>query len=85
MYYGQNHRAAMEAAKVGSKRRCAECKELFLQKDVRRDHIVPCGPLRGLKDLLVFCERLFYGKIQVLCKADHAKKTALEAAARRKK
>jgi hypothetical protein len=56
---------------------CACCKEWFPQKEISVDHIVPAGSLNSYDDLPGFVERLFVGVegLQVLCKADHDKKT----------
>lgn len=86
MWYSPGRKEAFEAARLNkSEYRCAQCEKAFARSGVRCDHVKPCGSLQGIKDLPVFAERLFYGKLQILCEADHAKKTALEAAARRKK
>jgi 5-methylcytosine-specific restriction endonuclease McrA len=59
---------------------CSECKQLFRQKEVQVDHIVPAGTLKSFDDLGLFAEKLFIGEhgLQVMCKACHEVKTRKE-------
>ena len=59
---------------------CSKCKQLFKQKEVQVDHIVPAGTLKSFKDLEAFAENLFVGEdgLQVLCKTCHEVKTQEE-------
>lgn len=78
VYKGDNKRQKFEY-------QCKKCKKWHLQKDVSVDHIIPVGTLRSYDDLPEFCMNLFCGMdgLQVLCKACHSKKTALENKARK--
>ena len=62
--------------------RCAACDNLFMQKDVQVDHIVPAGRLASFDDLPAFCERMFCSVdgLQVMCKECHKIKTNKEKA-----
>ena len=66
--------------KMVKRYRCAECDNLFLQKEVQVDHIIGAGSLRGYVDLPGFVSRLFCSKedLQVLCKPCHHIKTQQE-------
>lgn len=66
--------------KYAKRYECASCKQLFMQKEVQVDHIIPAGQLKTFDDLSGFCERLFCGMdgLQVLCKDCHDKKTQEE-------
>ena len=57
--------------------KCAACNEVFGNKDVQVDHIVPCGSLKTFDDLPEFAERMFCEAVgfQVLCTACHQLKT----------
>lgn len=59
---------------------CNECKQLFKQKDVQVDHIVPAGTLKSYEDVSGFTERLFCGPegMQILCTTCHNIKTKME-------
>lgn len=69
-YKGPNKRQKFEF-------QCAHCKKYFPQAQVSVDHIEPAGTLRSFEDLPEFCRKLFVGvdKLQVLCTADHKRKT----------
>lgn len=57
--------------------KCAECGNLFVQKEVQVDHIIDVGALKSFSDLPGFVERMFcssYG-LRVICKECHHKKT----------
>ncbi len=60
--------------------KCAECKQLFKQKEVQVDHIMPAGTLKSFEDLGKFAENLFVGtgQLQVMCKPCHESKTQQE-------
>ena len=60
---------------------CSQCKQLWRQKDVQIDHIVPAGSLKSFDDLGPFAERLFCGAegLQIMCKDCHATKTKGES------
>ena len=71
--------------KQGTKRmvkayECNECKQLFKQKDVQVDHIIPAGSLKSFDDVEYFMERLFCGEegMQILCTDCHNIKTQKE-------
>ena len=57
---------------------CAECKGLFVEKEVDVDHIIDAGSLKCFDDLPVLVERLFCKAedLKILCKSCHKKKTA---------
>lgn len=77
---------ALQAAKVGRQYRCAMCAGLFPRKEVERDHVVPCGPMRTLDDLPGYVARMTPedpAAFQVLCKGCHAAKTKADRAAMR--
>jgi 5-methylcytosine-specific restriction endonuclease McrA len=66
--------------KYAKRYRCASCEQLFMQKDVQVDHIIPAGSLKSFADLPSFVERLFCGPdgLQVMCKPCHKIKTEEE-------
>lgn len=72
-YTGENKRQKFEY-------QCNSCKNYVPQKEISVDHIIPAGTLRTFEDLPEFCRRLFVGpdKLQCLCDACHAVKTAEE-------
>lgn len=59
---------------------CAECKEMFQQKEIQVDHKTPAGTLKSYEDIAGFVQRLFCGKgdLQIVCKKCHKKLTKLE-------
>jgi hypothetical protein len=60
---------------------CAACLEWFAGKDVRRDHIEPCGSLRSMDELAGWLERLTPedpAAYQVMCEDCHQEKTNKE-------
>jgi len=59
---------------------CNHCKQLFPEKEIAVDHIIPAGTLRCYDDLPGFVRRLFceIDNLQVLCNNCHTKKTANE-------
>ena len=65
--------------------RCAECKGLFMQKEVAIDHIETVTPLTGFVSWDDTISRLFceIEGFQILCKPCHAIKTKEENTARR--
>lgn len=72
---------ALKRAKVGTKQfECASCKEIFRQKDIKVDHIKPCGKLRSYDDIARFVTTLFCGldNLQILCDKCHNHKTLLD-------
>ena len=76
------------AAKVGNRWQCAECKGLFLSKEVQVDHIVECGSLKDESDMIDFCTRLYAldkKAYRALCKDCHQIKTNAERLARKNK
>ena len=52
---------------------CDICNNLFKDKDVQIDHIIPCGSLKSFEDISGFCERLFceVGGYRILCSDCH--------------
>lgn len=75
--------AAIKAARVSrGLYLCASCKGAFGVKGIAVDHIEPCGRLTSLQDASAFLERLFHGRLQVLCRDCHAAKTKMERAHR---
>jgi 5-methylcytosine-specific restriction endonuclease McrA len=66
---------------------CAECGELFKDKEVQVDHIVPAGTLKCYEDLPSFVANMFCEPdgLQVLCKPCHQTKTNAEREARKAK
>lgn len=56
---------------------CNKCKLWHAKKDVKVDHIVPCGSLKTYEQLPGFVRRLFVGVkgLQVLCDKCHNLKT----------
>jgi len=78
--WGPKHQAKRDA-KVGyNAYECAACGEVFGNKDVEVDHIVPAGSLKTFDDLPGFVERLFCESdgFQLLCKPCHQEKTNRE-------
>lgn len=59
---------------------CAACEQWKMGKDVRVDHIEPCGSLKCAEDLPGFVTRMFCEEdgFQVVCKSCHDRKTARE-------
>src|SRR5260221_314461 len=60
--------------------KCNTCREWFMQKEVKVDHIIPCGTFLCKEDWLTFAVRLFceVDGLQILCDACHSVKTAGE-------
>lgn len=61
--------------------RCEHCKEVFMSKEVKMDHIDPViCPVKGWQGFDTYIERLFCDEdgIQYLCSNCHDKKTAEE-------
>lgn len=61
---------------------CRRCLELYPQKDIVVDHVVPVGTLKDYDDLPMFVKRMFCGvdDLQVLCKKCHKEKSKEERA-----
>ena len=59
---------------------CTLCTGHFKVADVQVDHIVPCGSLLGVDDIVSFILRLFCGVsgLRVVCKPCHKQVTALQ-------
>lgn len=77
---------ARRAVKVDRNQyRCEMCGGVFKRKDTKIDHKIPVVPLSGWVSFDSFIERLFceVSGFQVLCKADHDKKTKEENAIRK--
>lgn len=79
--YRNIHRAAaFAAARIArGQYQCANCKLLWKREDCHGDHIDPViAPSTGFIDWNTYIQRLFYTKIQVLCKTCHKAKTKEE-------
>jgi len=76
----KKNRKAVEGKRHKFEHQCAVCLTWVPQKDVERDHIVPCGPLRRYEDIPPFVQKLFAGEdgYQKLCKNCHMSKTKTE-------
>jgi len=79
---------AKRRARVGpNKYKCAECDGLFPSKEVEKDHVVPCGPLKSYEDVGGWLERISCEDVedgwQMLCKPCHLIKSKAERAARK--
>lgn len=86
MWYCPRRKAAIEGARLNrSEWRCAEDGKGVPRKEIRVDHVTPCGKLATWDDLPVFARRLFRGELQILCKPHHDEKTRREGIERRKK
>ncbi len=83
--WGPKHQAKKDAKVAYNSYQCAACNELFTNKEVEVDHIVPAGSLKTFDDLPEFVERMFCEAdgFQVLCKPCHQLKTNAERAARK--
>lgn len=60
---------------------CAHCGGKFIRKNVEVDHIIPCGSLKTLEDIVAFIQRMFPedpAAYQVLCLKCHKEKTLLD-------
>lgn len=69
------------SGRMAKHRRCAQCKELFPDKMLQVDHIVPViDPVVGFTTWDEMADRLFCSKenFQVLCKTCHQDKTNQE-------
>lgn len=66
-------KARNPAGRIKFEYECAICNNLFPQKQVEVDHIVPCGSLKTYEDLPGFVERMFVEEdgLRVLCKPCH--------------
>jgi 5-methylcytosine-specific restriction endonuclease McrA len=62
---------------------CAQCKLIVGSKVVKVDHIDPVTPVTGWVSLDDFVTRLRTGKLQILCKTCHDKKSKEENEIRR--
>ncbi len=78
--WGPKHQAKKLAKVAYNSYQCADCNELFANKEVEVDHIVPAGSLKTFSDLPEFVERLYCEAdgFQVLCKPCHQLKTNRE-------
>jgi hypothetical protein len=78
--------AKQKARKAIGRYECAQCKELFKDKEVQIDHIDPVIEISaGFVDLDTFAKRLFCDEsnLQILCKPCHLKKSNEENKLRR--
>lgn len=52
---------------------CSMCEQWVPQKDIEKDHIVPCGSCRTFEEVAQFADRLFSPKdgYRKLCKSCH--------------
>lgn len=60
---------------------CADCRGLFLRKQVQIDHVTPCGSLRSFAEVGPFLERLCAESADayaVRCRQCHQNKTNAE-------
>lgn len=92
MFYGINRKECLSKGKrdyTGENKRqkceykCEGCKEWFPGKNIKVDHITPCGSFLTVNQGADWMVRLFDGEVQLLCKACHDQKSAKEK--RRKK
>lgn len=73
------NQAFRDARVERGKYQCAACKQLFKLKETDGDHIDPViDPHTGFTTWDSYIERLFLGRIQVLCKPCHKAKTSAE-------
>lgn len=80
--------AKQQARRARGKYECAECHEVFGEKDTQTDHRNPVvDPKVGFVNLDTFARRLFCddSNLQILCKPCHSKKTSAENSERFKK
>lgn len=70
VYKGNNKRQKYEY-------QCNNCKNWFIEKDIKVDHIIECGSLKSFDDIGEFCKKLFVEKegLQCLCSKCHNLKT----------
>jgi hypothetical protein len=61
---------------------CSVCKQKFDKWCVDVDHVTPCGSFLSFDDAPGFLDRMFNGRLTILCKLCHKAKTKEE---RRKK
>lgn len=75
--YSPQRREALKAAKTDNLYLCVSCvpPKLHEKWAMDVDHVDACGPLSSITDVERFVDRLFNGKLQVLCKMCHAVKT----------
>jgi hypothetical protein len=66
--------------------RCSQCDELFPQKDMQADHVIPVIGIEGFVDWNTYIDRLFCEKdgFKVMCKPCHKEITNEERIARAK-
>lgn len=62
---------------------CAQCKTIVGSSLIKVDHIDPVTPVTGWDSLEGFVTRLRLGKLQILCKPCHDKKSQVENEIRR--
>jgi hypothetical protein len=74
--YSPQRREALSRAKIGGLPLwlCHTCKGSFVKEQVHVDHILACGPSK-IGQFDVFIDRLFNGKLQVLCVFCHDDKS----------
>ena len=65
---------------------CAFCGKWHKQKNIHKEHVIPCGSLRCMDDIVPFIQRLTIedaAGFQIVCKQCHQRKTNEEMQARR--
>ena len=65
---------------------CAFCGKWHKQKNIHKEHVIPCGSLRCMDDIVPFIQRLTIedaAGFQIVCKQCHQHKTNEEMQARR--
>lgn len=72
------HGKAMRRVHFG----CATCGQFFGRDDVHVDHVEPIVLACGFETWDKFIDRLFFGKMQILCEHCHGVKTKIEQAER---
>jgi|SRR6187399_2053959 len=65
--------------------KCSICKEDFATREIRVDHVDAAGKFDSWKEFGEWCERLFTGKLQLVCIFCHKKKTVIDRAKMKKK
>lgn len=96
MLYGENRKECLLKGRrpnEGSNKnlkweyQCSKCYDWFPQSDIKVDHVHAVGGLPDWGYINTCVNNLFFGQVQLLCKADHNIKSSLERgeAARKRK